>query len=174
MAEDFWTEKTTLAQVQAAIYASVTLEVRGNTGENPLHLALWGKAPAVVISFLIEPGADVIQPEGKRGKDAAMAAVGFGNLAIMKEIQAAGANFASVDDIGEGGLHHFCHTKHVDPALLEFLLVVGGPGNDPLHQYLYGETIAMNTIWSDADNVDEFLDTFLAKGADPSGMRSEG
>ena len=174
MAKDFWSEETTLAQVQAAIDAGATVEVRGNTGENPLHLALWANAPADVVSYLITQGADVIQPDGKRGENAAMAAVGYGNMEIIKQMQAAGADFAAIDDIGEGGLHHLCYTAHFDPALLEFLLAVGGPGNDPMHQNLYGETVAMNTIWSDADNVGALLDTYLAMGADPTGIRSDG
>ncbi len=172
--QDFFSDQTTIADVQAELDKGARLDVHDQVGENPLYRAVWGDTPIDVLEFMIDKGAPLQPPAGKRGEIAMLGIIARGDLGLIQYAVAHGGDLQAMDDIGEGGLHSLCYAKHFDPAVLKLLLAAGGEGNDPLHQNSYGETIAMNVVWSEADNAIELLDAYIALGADPSGVRSEG
>jgi ankyrin repeat protein len=174
MDEDFFSDETTVALVQAELDKGATLTERGKFGENPLHFALMGHAPVEVIKQLVEAGAPLNQPAGNKGDVAMLRAVAYGDLELLKYLKSKGGDFTAMDDEGKGALFYLTGTKHFDPAVLAFLQAQGGVGNDPLHQSSMGETVAMRAARSEADNAIELLDTFVALGSDPSVMDAEG
>ena len=171
MSEEFFTDKTTVAAVQAALDAGARLDVRGPYGENPLHIAIEGHAPLDVIKLLIAKGAEVNQPAGKKGNVVALYAAYAGNLELMKVLKDAGADFKAVDDLKETALHWLTYSDKYDPAVLAFLLA---EGLDPNAQSQNGDTPARSVAWHQSADAGKMLEDFVAAGSDPSGINADG
>lgn len=171
MVAEFFTDKTTVEQVQAELNKGAALDVRGRYGENPLHHAIEGHAPLAVIKLLIAGGAAVNQPVGKKGDLATLYAAYAGDLALMQTLKAAGADFTAVDDVKETALHWLTYNEHPTPEMLEFLIA---EGIDPNAQSQSGDTAASQMGWSQAEDPEALYDLLLAKGSDGSGINADG
>jgi ankyrin repeat protein len=171
MTDTFFTDKTTVAEVQAELDKGAKLDVRGAYGENPLHHAIEGHAPIDVIKLLIAKGAQVNQPAGKKGNLATLYAAYAGNLELLQVLKDAGANFMAVDDVKETALHWMAYNDHYDPEILSFLLA---EGLDPNAQTQSGDTPARSVAWHQSPDAGKMLDDLVAAGSDPTGINADG
>ena len=92
MDEDFFSDETTVALVQAELDKGAGLSDRSKYGENPLHFALKGHASVDVIKLLVEAGAPLNQPKGNKGNVAMLAAVAYGDAALLDYLRPRVAN----------------------------------------------------------------------------------
>ncbi len=171
MDANFFTDKTTVAQVQAELDKGARVDERGPYGENPLHFAIDGHAPIDVIKLLIAGGAAVNQPAGKKGTIVALEAAYAGNLELLQVLKAAGADFKAADDVKETALHWLTYNDHYDPAMLTFLLA---EGLDPNAQSQSGDTPARAVAWHQSTDAGKLLDDMIAAGSDPTGINADG
>jgi ankyrin repeat protein len=171
MEEGFFTDKTTVAEVQALFDKGFGVDERDRYGKNPLHLAIDGHAPLEVLQLLIDKGAAVNQPEGKKGELVTHFAAYAGDIEVLKLVDAAGANWLVADDVKETALHWATYNNNLTPEMVEFLLA---EGIDPAAQNQTGDTAAMSMAWSEAENAGEIYDLLLAKGSPDLGFNADG
>ena len=170
MSEAFFTDKTTVAMVEAAIASGADLMGRDEYGATPLIRAMEGHAPIDVISFLITQGVPVNQIGGKGGLPTLYAAYA-GNLEVLQVLKAAGADFKAVNYMKDGPQHWLAYNEAFDPAMLAFLQA---EGLDISAQNRNGETAASMVGWSESPKALEMLAAFEAAGADPTVISGEG
>lgn len=171
MEEGFFTDKTTVAEVQAVFDKGFGVDERDRYGNNPLHLAIEGHAPLEVLKALIDKGAAVNQPAGKKGNLVTLYAAYAGNIEVLKLVDAAGADWAAVDDLKSTPLHWLTYNEHATPEMVDFLLA---EGVDPAAQTQSGDTAAMEMAWSETENPGVLYDYLIEKGSPDLGFNADG
>lgn len=171
MEEGFFTDKTTLAEVQAVLDKGFGTDERDRYGNNPLHLAIEGHAPLEVLKLLIDKGAAVNQPPGKKGNLVTLYAAYAGDIEVLKLVDAAGADWSAVDDLKSTPLHWLTYNEKATPEMVDFLLA---EGVDPAAQNQTGDTAAMDMAWSGAEKPEVLYDYLLSKGSPDLGFNADG